>query len=156
MELSAVGESVFAAESIIKRRIRRVRAACLSSTRRFKKKKRRAALDRDGAMLAPELSACVFIFAGSLGISREMEGLVAEVSIDAQDRQDTALHPGRCEQLHHLTLLPIFIYLYLRAPCHIQPLFCLFWLHAQPWGSRGVGMCDLCKSFWFTQFIQET
>lgn len=33
MELSAVGERVFAAESIIKRRIRRVRAACVTRTR---------------------------------------------------------------------------------------------------------------------------
>lgn len=82
MELSAVGESVFAAESIIKRRIRRVFAAffhpqavclracyatiCLCSS------------DSQPSNNLNMLRIC--FFAGSLGISREMEGLVSKVS----------------------------------------------------------------------------
>lgn len=85
MELSAVGESVFAAESIIKRRIRRVFAAFFSThtpcpraeiTQPFSLVRRR----RHAIRRYADYFTGVF-FAGSLGISREMEGLVSEVSI---------------------------------------------------------------------------
>lgn len=89
MELSAVGESVFAAESIIKRRIRRVFAVfthrlCLNT---YYATICLCSADRRSSDNLNVLRVC---FAGSLGISREMEGLVSEVSIIAEAVKDSA------------------------------------------------------------------
>lgn len=105
MELSAVGESVFAAESIIKRRIRRVFAvffpppagcvsASLTQTCAFAVSTRRHLIT---------WLCCGSVFAGSLGISREMEGLVSEVSIITEAVKDSA-PSWPLAQLHHHTV----------------------------------------------------
>lgn len=103
MELSAVGESVFAAESIIKRRIRRVFAAFSHPQAVSPHLLRNHLLvfaDRQSSDNPNLLRIC---FAGSLGISREMEGLVSEVSIIAEAVKDSA-PSWPLVQLHHLRL----------------------------------------------------
>lgn len=95
MELSAVGESVFAAESIIKRRIRRVFAAAPPHTHshRLSLLTYYATIYLRGAIKRCVDNRTVLIrsvFAGSLGISGEMEGLVEEVSIVDESGEDSA------------------------------------------------------------------
>ena len=116
MELSAVGESVFAAESITKRRIRRV------------KRYSPAYALRPHGLLFPLrcASSCLCSsnvsgsrvhlnnqstdhFAGSLGISGEMEGLVSKVSTGY--RLQTALLPGRSDNCSVLRTV-VYYYFY--------------------------------------------
>lgn len=94
MELSAVGESVFAAESIIKRRIRRVLAPFFHPQASPSRLITQPFVLCDGGGQSCDnlnvLRICLFFFAGSLGISRQMEGLVSEVSIITGAGKDSA------------------------------------------------------------------
>lgn len=105
MELSAVGESVFAAESIIKRRIRRVLAPFFHPQASPSRLITQPFVLRDGGGQSCDnlnvLRIC--FFAGSLGISRQMEGLVSEVSIITEAGKDSA-PSWPLAQLQHVSL----------------------------------------------------
>lgn len=103
MELSAVGESVFAAESIIKRRIRRVFAAFFTHRLCLRAYYATICLCSTDNQSSNNLNMLRICFAGSLGISREMEGLVSKVSIITEAAKDSA-PSWPLVQLHHLSL----------------------------------------------------
>lgn len=111
MELSAVGESVFAAESIMKRRIRRVLLRFSTHRLRLRALLRNrlfcaAAADKSCDNLNV-LRIYLFFFAGSLGISRQMERLVSEVSRINEAGKDSA-PSWPLAQLQHVSLPSLF------------------------------------------------
>lgn len=142
MELSAVGESVFAAESIIKRRIRRVffhphththtrRVSAVRARRAriYNSRPTGAAAPRSAVLLSlVSLSRCSCccrrcFCAGSLGISGEMERLVSEVSIEASEAAKDSAPSWPLAQLHLRSQAAAF----LRSFCFFFCLFVLFY-----------------------------
>lgn len=92
-----MGESVFAAESIMKRRIRRVLAPLLHPRLRLRALLRNRLFCATAAVNPVITRVCYgsVSFAGSLGISGQMEGLVPEVSTISGGKHSASILAAR-------------------------------------------------------------